>query len=162
MLEGASDEELARLDVQIDAKLYEAFTHRQSSMTSQQREQVEWTDTYTAIHDDFPFLKPDHPQASAELNEDINTYFEGRLKKGESRTVALQKAVDKFAPAYAKSIGGETENVNRSETKDTTAADKLKERLNKQGFSELRSAGSRGGGKPFTGINPMTAILGKT
>lgn len=161
MIEGDA-EEMERLEDLIDEKLIEVSMQRQSSMSQQQREQIEWNETFTAIHDDFPFLKPDHPQANADLNNNINTYLSGAIAQGKPRATALKEAVNLFAPTYAEKLGMEKENVNQDAEVDTSAADKVKERLKKQGFAELRSASNKGGGTGFNGLTPMTAILGKT
>lgn len=161
LIEG-NHEEMERLEELIDEKLIEVSMQRQSSMSAQQREQADWNETYTATHDEFPFLKSDHPQASAELNNNINTYLSGAIAQGRPRAKALKEAVNLFAPAYAEKLGLEKESVNQDEEIDTSAADKVKERLKKQGFAEVRSASNKAGGKPFNGITPMNVILGKT
>ena len=160
MLEGDS-EETERLEDLIDEKLIETSMQRQSSMSVQQQEEADWKDAYKGVHDDFPFIKADHPQANADLNNNINTYLSGAIAQGKPRAVALKEAVNLFAPAYAARLELESESVDQGEATDTSAADKVKERLKKQGFAEIRSANTKGGGKGFSGITPMTAILGK-
>lgn len=138
------------------------------TMTAQEKSANDFNTVHATVHDEFPFLQVDHPQCDAELNEDINAHYLGRMQKGDSPAVALRKAVDKFAPAYAKGIGAVTQNDGSAtkaaaEKSRKEEADKLvREKLGKGGFSEVRSVGRSQADKPFTGPTPMASILGKT
>jgi len=86
--------------------------------TTRQTEQQQFQTVIDQAYTAFPFLDPKSPQANGELNDDINAYFAGLQAKGVGRSEALQKAVEKFAPAYAKEKGFTTE------TKDDPVARK--------------------------------------
>lgn len=149
------------LEDRMEALRLSMVQQAQRTMSAQEKAVAEYDGVYKQMHDDFPFLSPKHPQSNAELNENINTYMAGRIQRGDSHAVALQKAVDAFAPAYAKSIESASQDVNR--VAETTQTDPhLREKLSRGGFSEVRSVG-RTATKPrqFTGPTPMKSILGK-
>jgi hypothetical protein len=149
------------LEERMDELKLSIFAQTQRAMTEQEKVEETYSLTYKKVHEDFPFLSPDHPQANAALNENINTYMAGRIQKGESRDVALKKAVDLFAPAYAASLendGGSDPSGDPERTKKEEADRLIKAKLSRGGFSEVRSVGSRQN-KGFSGPTPMSAIL---
>lgn len=114
-------------------------------------------------HEDFPFLADD-PANHAGLHEDIDAYYYGRIQRGDSPAAALKKAVDKFAPAYAETLGGHTaesaEETARKAAEKAEADTLIRQKLKNSGFSEVRSASRTQATKPFTGPTPMRDILG--
>lgn len=157
------EEEAERLEDLIDEKqaelslsALEQKSARQREQQAADREKADFQTAYDQIHDTYPFLKPDHPQASAELNNKINTWMSGLLAQGKSRTEALTEAVEMFVPKSAEQQGQGSESVRE----DSGAADSgLQEKLKRQGFSEVRSASTRQA-TTFSGPTPMSAILG--
>lgn len=150
-------------------KLVEELEERIDAAQAQQVQQVqakkvteqEFSEVFADVHTSYPFLDPEHPQVNAELNADINAYYFGKLQQGESKAVALRKAVDKFAPAYAKKLGlaGGTATKPTSSSKSVGVA---REKL-KGGFSEVPGTGnSSKTSKLFTGPTPMEDILGRS
>jgi hypothetical protein len=142
------------------------LTGAQRDATEQERMVNDFNAVYAKAHEEFPFLAVDHPQVNAELNDDINSYYEGRMLKGDSPAVALRKAVDRFAPAYAAGLpsgnADATEQAHAEKTRKAEADRMLRDKLSRGGFSEVRSAGRGQASKPFTGPTPMTNILGKS
>lgn len=142
------------------------LTGAQRAATEQERMVNDFNSVYAQVHEEFPFLAIDHPRVNAELNEDINSFYEGRMLKGDSPAVALRKAVDRFAPVYAQSLSSEAETTVAKveeqavvEKARRTEADRLKDKLSKGGFSEVRSAGRTQAAEIFSGPTPMKAIL---
>lgn len=142
------------------------FTGSQRAASEQERMANDFNTVYAQVHEEFPFLTVGHPQINAELNDDINSYYEGRLVKGDSPAIALRKAVDRFAPAYAAGLSSDsaatTPQANAEKTRKAEADRLLRDKLSRGGFSEVRSAGRGQTQKPFTGPTPMTSILGKS
>jgi len=163
----AEDEEAAQLVEELEDKMEELrFTMASQAyrtMTDQEKAVHNYESVHEAVHGEFPFLDPNHPQADKDLNDNINTYMAGRLQNGDSRDVALRKAVDLFAPAYARSLGDddETDTRDAARTKKEEADKLVRQKLAKGGFSEVRSVGRSAQGK-FSGPTPMAAILGKS
>jgi hypothetical protein len=161
------DEDAAKLVDDIEDRMEElrlsVVDQKQRAMSDREKADSEFGAAYKSVHDDFPFLSPDHPKANAELNENINSFMSGRIHMGDSRAVALKKAVNLFAPEYAKSLesgtAGDDETSERA-AKKAEADKRIAEKLSKGGFSEVRSVG-RTQGKAFSGPTPMSAILGK-
>jgi len=158
------DEETAKLVEELEDKMEEVriamLNEAQRTMTSREKADSDYRSTYAALHDEFPFLAPDHPQADADLNDDINTYITGRIQKGDSRHEALEKAVRRFAPAYAERMGISTASVGETDEKRGEPGVDVTRKLSRGGFSEVRSAGRTQRQKAFTGPTPMAAILG--
>jgi len=157
------DEDAARLVEELEDKMEEVrvamVNETQRATNDREKADSDYRTTYAALHGEFPFLSPDHPQADADLNDDINTYITGRLQQGDSRVVALEKAVRRFAPAYAERMGITSgDRGGAVERKEESGY--LTKKLSKGGFSEVRSAGRTQQRKAFTGPTPMTAILG--
>jgi myosin heavy subunit len=163
----AEDEEAAQLVEELEDKMDELRSTMANqayrTMTAQEKAVHNYESVHEAVHVEFPFLDPNHPRADRDLNDNINTYMAGRLQNGDSRDVALRKAVDLFAPAYAKSLGddGEADPGDPARTKKEEADKLVRQKLAKGGFSEVRSVGRAAQGK-FSGPTPMAAILGKS
>lgn len=163
-----SDEEAAKLvedlDEQIEAVRVNQITQAQKTVSVQEKAAAEFTEVFDAVHVEYPFLDPDHPEADAGLNADINAFYDGLLKRGESKAVALRKAVDTFAPAQAKKLGLATTTKPTTTQKPAAqaAAGVAREKL-KGGFSEVPGTGSSSRtSKLFTGPTPMEDILGRS
>lgn len=158
-----TDEEAAKrvddLEDRLEAARLQQITQALKSESVQERAVADFNETFDAVHAEYPFLDPDHPQVSKELNADINAFYEGLIKRGESKASALRKAVDTFAPAHARKLGITT---TRPAAAQRPAAQAAREKL-KGGFSEVpgTSGGSRTS-KPFTGPTPMDDILGRS
>jgi hypothetical protein len=160
-----SDEEAAKLVDELEDKIESArmalAAQIQKSVSIQEKTATEFNKVYEELHTAYPFLHPDHPQADGDLNADINAFYEGLLKRGESKPDALRKAVETFAPAQAKKLGvakpSKSENKSESQSKTASVAhEKLK-----GGFSEVRNAGNGSRtAKPYSGPTPMEDILG--
>ena len=165
LLEGVDDDEVEALEEKMEELRLTIYNQANQAVTAQERINNEFETVYAAVHSEFPFLSVDHPDVNQDLNDDINAYYLGRMQKGESPSIALRVAVNKFAPAYAKSLGGGTESTAKNKTAENsrkTEADKLvREKLSKGGFSEVRSVGRTEATKPFTGYTPMEDILKK-
>ncbi len=161
-----SDDEAAQLVEELEDKLESArismVTQAQKSVSVQEKAEADFKDEYEAVHADYPFLNPDHPQVDALLNADINAFYDGLLKRGESKAVALRKAVDAFAPAQAKKLGLVTTKQTTVRTPSQTPGSVSREKL-KGGFSEVPNTGNTSRtNKPFTGPTPMEDILGRS
>lgn len=165
LLEGVDDDEVEALEEKMEELRLAIYNQANQAVSAQERVNNEFGTVYAAVHSEFPFLSVDHPDVNQDLNDDINVYYHGRMQKGDSAPVALRKAVDKFAPAYADILGGATDSTAKNKAAETsrkTAADKLvREKLSKGGFSEVRSVGRAEATKPFTGYTPMEDILKK-
>jgi hypothetical protein len=124
---------------------------QQRNLSAAEDGQARFHTTLQSIYEQYPFLHTDHPEVNAELNEDINAYYYGRLQQGDDAVSAIRKAVDKFVPVKAA-----------AEKKVAKPLDNGREMLlGKTGFSEVRSAGATRTSKPFTGMTPMTSILAR-
>lgn len=166
LLEGVDDDEVEALEEKMEEIRLSIYNQTNQATTAQERAVNEFNAVHSAVHDEFPFLHVDHPDVNPELNEDINAYYHGRVQKGDSQADALRKAVDKFAPAYAKSldtgINPDVSKASSAEKSRKAEADRLlREKLGKGGFSEVRSVSRLQTAKPFTGITPMEDILKK-
>ncbi len=75
------------------------------TQTTRQTAQEKLQSVIDKAYEDFPFLDPKSPDANAELNNDIIAYRNGLVSQGVPMHQAVQRAVDKFAPAYAKEKG---------------------------------------------------------
>lgn len=159
-----SDEEAAKLvedlEEQIEAARIAVATQSLKTVSVQEKAQTEFNEVFDSVHAAYPFLDPDHPQADAVLNADINAFYEGLLRRGESKADALRKAVDTFAPAQAKKLGlvpAAKAGKPSQSTGSSTAREKLK-----GGFSEVRNAGNGSRvATSYSGPTPMDDILGK-
>lgn len=155
------DEDLAKAVEDLEDRMEEVrismLSETSRAASEQEKAESAYRAAYAALHDEFPFLSPEHPQCDQELIDDINTYMTGRIRQGDSNTEALEKAVRRFAPAYAERAGltggGKAEGGKEE-------SGELARKLSKGGFSEVRSASRTQQRKPFTGPTPMTAILG--
>lgn len=161
-----SDEEAAKKVEALEDQLEDARINQvaqvQKSVTAQEKATTDFNEVFNDAHAKYPFLDPDHPQVSKELNEDINAFYEGLLRRGESKAAALRKAVDTFAPAQAKKLGLATTKPALPRQGAQAAASVAREKL-KGGFSEVHGAGSSSRtGKPFTGPTSMDDILGRS
>jgi hypothetical protein len=165
LLEGIDDDEIEAMEEKMEELRLTIYNQANQAVSTQERITNEFNTVYAAVHSEFPFLSVDHPDVNQDLNDDINAYYLGRMQKGESPAIALRAAVNKFAPAYANTLGGDAESTSKNKQADNsrkTAADKLvREKLSKGGFSEVRSVGRAEATKPFTGYTPMEDILKK-
>lgn len=166
LLEGVEENELEALEEKMEEVRLSIYNQTNQIASAQERINSDFKSVYSEVHGEFPFLQVDHPDVNQELNEDINAHYLGRMQKGDPPAVALRKAVDKFAPAYAKTLGltvdSATTDKSAAEKARKTVADKLvREKLGKSGFSEVRSVGKAQATKPFTGPTPMEDILKK-
>jgi len=162
-----SDEEAAKLvedlDEQIEAVRVNQITQAQKTVSAQEKAAAEFTEVLDAVHAEYPFLDPEHPKADAGLNADINAFYDGLLKRGESQAVALRKAVDTFAPAQAKKLGMSTSTKPATQKPAAQAATSVAREKLKGGFSEVPGTGSSSrSNKMFTGPTPMEDILGRS
>lgn len=155
------DEDMAKVVEDLEDRMEEVrlamLSETNRAASEQEKADSDYRATYTALHEEFPFLSSEHPQCDQELIDDINTYMTGRLRQGDSSVAALEKAVRRFAPAYAERTGlaGGGKAADGKEVSGEIAR-----KLSKGGFSEVRSAGRTQQRKPFTGPTPMAAILG--
>lgn len=146
------------LEDKMEALRLSMIHQSQKQMTEQERSVSDYQQVFQTVHDEYPFLDVNHPDVSAELNEDINAYYEGRVSRGDTPAAALRKAVDKFAPAYAAKFEDQPRKTQPKPKLDTAT----RERLGKSGFSEVRSASRTEVARSFTGPTPLASILGKT
>lgn len=163
-----SDEEAAKLvedlEEQIETARVNQITQTQKTVTAQEKAAADFNEVFEKVHTEYPFLDPKHPKADAGLNADINAFYDGLLKRGESKAVALRKAVDTFAPAQAKKLGMATTIKPAAQQKPAAhaAAGVAREKL-KGGFSEVPGTGNNSKtSKLFTGPTPMEDILGRS
>lgn len=162
-----SDEEAAKLvedlDEQIEAVRVNQITQAQKTVSVQEKAAAEFTEVFDAVHVEYPFLDPDHPEADAGLNADINAFYDGLLKRGESKAAALRKAVDTFAPAQARKLGLATTIKPAVQKPAAQATTNVSREKLKGGFSEVPGTGSSSRtSKLFTGPTPMEDILGRS
>lgn len=162
-----TDEEAAQrvdlLEDQIEAVRLQQITQALKSEKVQEKAVADFTEVFDAVHAEYPFLDPEHPKADAMLNADINAFYDGLLKRGESKAVALRKAVDTFAPAQAKKLGMSTSTKPATQKPAAQAATSVAREKLKGGFSEVPGTGSSSrSNKMFTGPTPMEDILGRS
>lgn len=164
------DEEAAAKVEELEERMEELrlslLTGAQRAASEQERMANDFNAVFKQVHEAFPFLAVDHPQVNAELNDDINSYYEGRLHKGDSPPVALRKAVDRFAPAYAAGLSSDnaaaTAQAEEEKARKAEANRMIKDKLSRGGFSEVRSAGGSRTSKPFDGPTPLSSVLRKS
>lgn len=156
-------QKVEELEDQLESARIALAAQAQKTVSVQEQAAAAFNEVFTAVHAEYPFLDPEHPQADAGLNADINAFYDGLLKRGESQAVALRKAVDTFAPAQAKKLGLTTTKQPTTQKPATQAAAGVAREKLKGGFSEVPSTG--GGSrtsKPYSGPTPMEDILGRS
>ncbi len=169
MLDPDDEEASAKVDAleeRMDEVRLSLLTGAQRAATAQEQMVNDFNSVFAKVHEEFPFLAVDHPQVNVELNEDINSYYEGRMLKGDPPAVALRKAVDRFAPSYAAGLSSDNFDATaqaEAEKARKAEADKiLRGKLSRGGFSEVRSAGRAQSAGGFNGPTPLTSVLGKS
>lgn len=158
------DVEAEKLVEELEERIDAAQAQQVQQVQAQKAMEQEFSEVFADVHTAYPFLDPEHPKADADLNADINAFYDGLLKRGESKAVALRKAVDAFAPAQAKKLGMATTTKPAAQQKSAAhaAAGVAREKL-KGGFSEVPGTGnSSKTSKLFTGPTPMEDILGRS
>jgi hypothetical protein len=95
------------------------------------------------------------------LAEMVNNEFERNVQSGMTHMQAAQKATESVR-AFVKELGGGDRQPAAPAAPRRSEADSARDKLNRGGFSEVRSAGRSEATKPFTGLTPMTSILGKS
>jgi hypothetical protein len=79
------------------------------------------------LEDKYPFFNPNHKAYNAEAVDTVNSLMSGFIAKGESRSLALKKAVDRIVPFYdAKQADPKTIGSDRKNTAGKVAASAAK------------------------------------
>ena len=156
-----TQQKIDELEDRMEAVRMSMITESQKSQTKQEKAESAYKEVYSEVHDKYPFLDTEHPQFSMDLNQDINAMYYGSLQMGVPADQALKKAVEKFAPAYAKQLEPQQKQTSTEPPPQRQKEAVNRDKLSKTGFSEVRSMGRRDAKGMFTGPTPLTAVLNK-
>lgn len=157
----ATQKKIDELDDRMEAVRMSMITEYQTKQTKQEKAESAYNEVYSEVHVKYPFLDTEHPHFNMELNQDINAMYYGSLQMGVPADQALKKAVEKFAPAYAKQLEPQQKQTATEPPPQRQKEAVNRDKLSKTGFSEVRSMGRRDAKGIFTGPTPLTSILGK-